>query len=86
MASVPKSGRGFTPAVAIDSHTNGLIADSSGNWLQCTVDASANIPSAKPGFAVGCLMVDLTAADAAAIYRNSGSVTSCTFTTAVTFS
>jgi len=82
MAGVPTAGRGFNPGVAIDSNNTGYIADATGNWLLiCTADSST-LPSSKPGFAVGCLANTLSGLY---MYKNSGSVTSCTFTAKVTF-
>lgn len=85
MAGIPQNGRGASFGVAIDAYTTGLLTDSDGNWLLCTVAAATNVPSSKPGFAIGCWMMDLTAGEPY-FYRNSGSATSCTFTQKVTAS
>ena len=82
MAGVPRNGIGFNPGVAIDSNTTGYTANTAGNWLLAFTADSSTVPSTKPGFAVGCLLVTLNDLYA---YKNSGSVTSCTFTAKVTF-
>lgn len=51
-------------------------ADENGNVILCKC-ATGSIPSAAAGYAVGCILIDTTTG---LLYSNTGSVTSCTFT------
>ena len=53
-----------------------ILNDASGNALLVTA-ATGDIPSAKAGYAVGCLLINTTSG---VLYYNN-SVTSCTFAT-----
>lgn len=57
--------------------TDNYLTNDAGNviFLRCT---TANIPSAKSGYAVGC---ELQAGDTGVWYSNTGTTASCTFTT-----
>ncbi len=63
----------FTPAIGA---VQAALGDNLGDavFIKCT---AANLPSAKPGYAVGCIAM---ATDTGVIYSNTGSRTSSTFT------
>ena len=60
-----------------DSGVSVLIEDSSGNALLIQA-ATASVPSAKKGYAKGCMCINTTTG---ALTINTGSTTSCTFAT-----
>ena len=63
-------------SIGIGGTVNHYLTNDAGDYIlvRCT---AANIPSAVAGYAVGC---ELEATDTGALYTNTGSVTSCTFT------
>ena len=72
MSKNDKGSNFFTP---INSTVDGALTDENGNWrlIKCTV---AHLPSAVAGYAIGCVAMT----EAGALYSNTGSATSCTFT------
>ena len=52
------------------------LTDESGNATMARCASTATIPSAKAGYAVGCL---LTNATTGSLFINQGSTTSCSF-------
>lgn len=53
---------------------NGLLKNAAGKLLMAS---GASVPSAVAGYAIGCLFVKN---DNGAMYRNTGTAASCTFT------
>jgi hypothetical protein len=68
---------GDSPSVSANPN---VLFDDGKNALFCV---GASVPSAKPGYAVGCTLVLNTNG---AVYRNTGTTASCTFTTVGTIS
>jgi len=58
---------------------NSAFIDEYGNAILVKC-ATGDIPSAVAGYAVGCLLINTTTGN---LYTNTGSVTSCTFTSTV---
>ena len=81
MAS-PKD-QGTSLGAAINSTVEVHLKDKNQNWIFVTCAGTPTIPSSVAGYAIGCLLVDVTNSN---LYINSGTVASCTFTTKATFS
>ena len=60
----------------IGPHIKVLARHSNDNIIMVMVDLTANIPSLKAGYAIGCILIN---SQSGAIYSNEGSATSCSF-------
>lgn len=58
-----------------DTNVKTSLSDENGNAV-LVMSPSANIPAAKAGYAVGCLLINTTSGSP---YVNIGSTTSCSF-------
>ena len=59
------------------------LKDKNQNWMLVSCAGTPTIPASVAGYAVGCLLIDVTNAS---LYINAGTVASCSFTTKATFS
>lgn len=75
--------RGTSLGVNINSTNEVHLKDNNSNWIFVVCSGTPTIPSATAGYATGCLLIDNTNGN---LYINSGTSTSCTFTTKATFS
>ena len=66
----------LTGTANADATVSILIRDAAGDALLATC---TTVPSARPGYAAGCLLIDTDATGAARLLVNGASNTSCTF-------